>query len=116
MGTSFETVSDSSTAVAVEVALCTSNFVWMRTADKLFYRAGLLPTEEIGVGWVLDTSVPDYPLSSITCGKDGQFAFIQNGQVLIKNRVTLDDAAGIERGTSTLTSDVLTFTRVSISE
>jgi hypothetical protein len=43
----------------------------MRTGDKLHYRTSLTFADEVGSTWVEDSSVPDYPMTSITCGKDG---------------------------------------------
>jgi hypothetical protein len=71
MGTGFETVTSEESLAAVEVAACTTNWVWMRTEDKLYYRTTLGFADEVGSAWVEDTSVPDYPMTSITCGKDG---------------------------------------------
>jgi hypothetical protein len=58
--------------------------------------------DQKGQEWVLDDSIADAEVTSITCGKAGQMAFIQNNQVVIKNEITRDDVAGIQRGTTTL--------------
>jgi hypothetical protein len=89
--------------VANEVAVCTNGNVWMRGTDnKLYYRMRITDADQKGQEWVLDDSIADAEVTSITCGKAGQMAFIQNNQVVIKNEITRDDVAGIQRGTTTL--------------
>jgi hypothetical protein len=107
--------------VAKEVAMCTNGHVWMiGTDDRLYYRMTIVTTQPgldlIGSSWVLDESIATGAVSSITCGLEGQFAFIQEGQVVIKNEVTNDDPAGLSRGTTTLVEGELTWTDVSIGE
>jgi hypothetical protein len=89
--------------VAEEVAICTNGNVWMRGVDnKLYYRMRITDVDQKGQEWVLDETVGQTDIQSISCGKDGQFAFVQDNQVHIKNEVNRDDPAGLLSGTSTL--------------
>jgi len=103
--------------VAHEVAVCTNGNVWIRGTDnKLYYRSRITEQDQKGQEWVLDTKIADADVTSITCGKAGQFAMVQNKQVVIKNEISRDDPAGLLGGTSTLAQGNLEFTQVSIGE
>jgi hypothetical protein len=67
---------------AAEVAICTTGHFYFTTGSELFWRDMVTDKTEKGnkgTNWVKDTSVADAAskkFSSITCGKDGQMAYI----------------------------------------
>lgn len=121
-GTSWEAqpkdaVTTETNGVANEVAICTNGHVWIRGADnKLYYRMRITDQDPKGQEWVLDDTVGSQDVTSISCGLEGQFAFVQDNQVVIKRAVTNDDPAGLLSGTTTLSQASLQFQQVSIGE
>jgi len=105
------------TGVAHEVAICTTGNVWMRGMDnKLYYRNRITDADQLGQEWVLDQTVGQQDIQSISCGRNGQFAYVQDNQVHIKKEVTRDDPAGLLNGVSTLQQGTLTWSQVSVGE
>ncbi len=87
-----------------QVAICTNGNVWGVDANNdLWYRTIITDDDDKGTEWTKDSDVSG--VKQISCGKAGQFAWVDEASsvVVIKNEVTADDPAGLEKGSTQLT-------------